>query len=126
MTAVARRSDRDNLAPVRRRQLLTRVAPDPHDLALVTVWAARFRSLVAEVPPSHGIQTLRQVSVAPSTRATRSGGPMTDRHVEAQLVAQLVRTGDGLEIADRAIGPEAGEGSGPARPSHGSCPTRRV
>jgi hypothetical protein len=35
---------------------------------------------VAEVPPVYGIQTLRQVSVAPSTRATRSGGQMTDRH----------------------------------------------
>jgi diguanylate cyclase (GGDEF)-like protein len=46
----------------------------------VTVWAARFRSLVPEVPPSHGIQTLRQVSVAPSTRTTCPGGPMTDRH----------------------------------------------
>jgi hypothetical protein len=37
----------------------------PHDLAIVTVWVARFRSLVHQVPPSHGIQTLRQVIVAP-------------------------------------------------------------
>jgi hypothetical protein len=34
-SSVARRSDRDNQAQVRRRQLLTRVAPDPHDLAIV-------------------------------------------------------------------------------------------
>jgi len=30
-SSVARRSVRDNQAQVRRRQLLTRVAPDPHD-----------------------------------------------------------------------------------------------
>jgi hypothetical protein len=34
-SSVARRSVRDNQAQVRRRQLLTRVAPDPHDLAIV-------------------------------------------------------------------------------------------
>ena len=35
-SSVAARSDRDKQAQVRRRQLLTRVAPDPHDLAVVS------------------------------------------------------------------------------------------